>query len=409
MTFTTTPAEQTAARRRWVLPRPAAFLVASAALIAVFLSSGTPIPLYNTFRVEDGITDANLALTTVLYLVATALSLLVFGRLSNHLGRRPVIITAVACSIAGCIVLMQVHTLPLLVGGRVLQGLACGIASSAAGAMVIDLAPTTRLLWLPAVVTSSAPPFAIPVGALASGALIEYGAAPRTLGLTLMAVVLASCGALMFVCPETVRRVPGTLRSLLPRVYIPAGKGRLMLAAGGTLVATWSFTGFYQAFAPGLAADYLGTSDALMIAVVFASIIVLAPLGGTVTGRLSPLRAQRFGLIVFVTGTIVIITALHAAAIVPFLIASAFAGIAQGAANSGGMRGMLADVEPTDRAGTLATLYLISYSGGALPGLVAGQLSNTVSLPDLGAGYAGLVLVAAAVALLAGRRRPGKR
>lgn len=405
MTSTDTVAETVTAQRRWVLPRPGAFVVASAALIAVFMSSGTPIPLYNTFRVADGITDADLALTTVLYLVATALSLLVFGRLSNHLGRRPVVIAAVVFSVAGCLVLAQVHTLPMLVGGRVLQGLACGIASSAAGAMVIDLAPTTRLPWLPAVITSSAPPFAIPFGALASGVLIEYGTAPRTLGLTLVAILLAVCGVLLFACPETVRRTPGTLRSLRPRVYIPTGAGRLMLAAGGTLVATWSFTGFYQAFAPGLAADYLGTTDALMIAVVFASVIVLAPLGGTFTSGLTPVHAQRAGLLVFVAGTVAIMAALHAAAIVPFLVASALAGIAQGAANSGGMRGVLADIAPTDRAGTLATLYLISYSGGALPGLVAGKLSQTMSLPDVGICYVGLVIVAAVVALVAGRRQ----
>jgi hypothetical protein len=36
-----------------------------------------------------------------------------------------------------------------------------------------------------------------------------------------------------------------------------------------------------KAFAPGLARDYLGTTDALMIAVVFASIVVMTPLGGT--------------------------------------------------------------------------------------------------------------------------------
>lgn len=379
--------------------------MASVSLVAVFLSSGTPIPLYNTFRVEDGITDADLALTTVLYLAATALSLLIFGRLSNHLGRLPVVIASVVCSVAGCVVLMQVHTLPMLVGGRVLQGLACGIASSAAGAMVIDLAPRTRVPWLPAVITSSAPAFAIPIGALTSGALIEFGSAPRTFGLTLVASVLAACGVLLLACPETVRRAPGTLRSLLPRVHIPAGAGRLIVAAGGTLVATWSFTGFYQAFAPGLAADYLGTTDALMIAVVFASIVVLTPLGGAASSRLTPVRAQRVGLVVFVVGTVVIMTALHAAAMMLFLIASALAGIAQGAANSGGMRGVLADIAPSERAGTLATLYLISYSGGALPGLVAGHFSHTVSLPDVGTGYAALVVVAATVALIASRQK----
>ncbi len=112
--------------------RSTGFLVASSALIGVFFSAGLAIPLYNTFRVEDGITDGDLALTTVAYLGMTALSLLMFGRLSNHLGRRPLVVAALACTIAACLVLMQVHSLPVLITGRVLQGLACGIASTAA-------------------------------------------------------------------------------------------------------------------------------------------------------------------------------------------------------------------------------------------------------------------------------------
>ena len=75
-------------RRPPTLPRPAGFVAASAALIGVFVSSGVPIPLYNVFRVSDGITNGDLALTTVAYLGVTAVSLLMFGRLSNHLGRR---------------------------------------------------------------------------------------------------------------------------------------------------------------------------------------------------------------------------------------------------------------------------------------------------------------------------------
>ena len=68
------------------LPRPAVFAIASAAMISIFMSSGVPVPLYNMFRVTDGITDGDLALTTVTYLAFTALSLLLLGRLSNHLG-----------------------------------------------------------------------------------------------------------------------------------------------------------------------------------------------------------------------------------------------------------------------------------------------------------------------------------
>lgn len=376
------------------LSPPAAFAAASAALVGVFFSSGIPVPLYNVFRVSDGITDSDLALTTVAYLGVTALSLLVLGRVSNHLGRRPVVIAAIVCAIAGCLVLMQVHSLPMLIFGRVLQGVACGVASTAAGAMVIDLAPRRRLQWLPAVITSSAPPFAIPVGALISGTLVEYGPSPRVLGFAIAAGLLVVIGVLVALCPESAGRTPGAIRSLIPRVHVPAGAGSVLVSTGCALVATWSFSGFYQAFAPGVTADYLGTSNALMIAVVFASVVVLSPLGGSLVARLRPVVALRIGLAVFMIAAVLIVIALHAAAIVPFLAVSAIAGIALGASNSSGMRAVLTNVQPEDRAGTLATLYLISYGGAALPGLAAGQLAHALALPDVATCYAVLVVVA---------------
>lgn len=221
-----------------------------------------------------------------------------------------------------------------------------------------------------------------------------------------MVIVLVAVLASVILTPEPVTRHPGALRSLVPRILIPTGRGRELLAAGATLVATWSFTGFYQAFSPAVAADYLGTNHALMVAVVFSSIVILAPLGGTITSGLRTTTALRTGLAIFVIAITMVVLALYNGAIAPFLIASAIAGIAQGAANGAGMRGVLGATSSTERAGTLATLYLISYTGGALPGLISGRLADKLPLIAIITGYAALSLLAVVVAVrLTSRRR----
>ena len=394
------------------LPDGAAFAVVAASLVLVFLSSGTPIPVYNTYRAEDGVTASGLAITTVVYLATTAAALLTTGRLSNHLGRRPVAVGAVLAAALGCVVLMNVHGLGTLMTGRVLQGIACGVASSALGSYVLDTAPP-RPLWLGAVITGSAPAFAIPVGALASGALVQYGPAPRVLVYAIVATVLAILAGLLLACPETVRRAPGALASLRPRVHVPHGQGRTLFAVGACLVATWSFTGFYQAFSPVVTADELGTDNALVVAVVFASVIILSPLGGSLMGRLQPANAVRTGLVIFVLATLAVLGALQVASIGWFLAASFVAGVAQGGANTGGMRAILTGANPADRAGLLATVYLISYTGAAAPGLVAGRVAAFLPPDRIALGYGVLVLVASGIAVLMLRNqqhaRPGGR
>ena len=363
----------------------------------MFVSSGTPVPVYNLYRTSDGITNRGLALATVVYLGVTALALLLCGRLSNHLGRRPVAVAAVASSLTGCLVLTQVHTLPVLLSGRVLQGLACGVASTALGSYVVDTAPP-RPAWLPSMITSSVPQFAIPVGALLSGALAQYLPAPRLLAYLVVATALAGCALWLWWCPETVTRKPGAFASMRPRVHVPQGAGRLMAAAGAGVVATWSLGGFFQAFAPAITADHLGTSNALVIAVVFASIMVLSPAGGSLSGRLHPATGLRAGLSVFTLATMVIVAALHAGSITVFLGAAFVAGAAMGVAGTGGMRAVLGPAARGDRAGVLATIYLVSYSGAAVPGLIAGQLSGMVGLGVIALCYAALVLLASITA-----------
>jgi len=106
---------------------------------------------------------------------------------------------------------------------------------------------------------------------------------------------------------------------------------------------------------------------------------------------------------VFFLAVIVILASLRLAAVVPFLAASSIAGAAQGATFAASMRALLAEGSAAERAGILSAIYLISYSGAAIPGLIAGQLSATLSLFQMAVGYGALAAIACAVTLAAAR------
>jgi MFS family permease len=298
------------------------------------------------------------------------------------------------------LLLMASHNALSLLVARVLQGLSCGLAASGLGAYVVDSAPE-RPRWLSAAITSSAPMVGIPIGALSCGALVQYGPAPRVLIYQISTVVLLVCALLMTRVPETMRRVSGALASMRPRLRVPARSRRLLLAAGAAFVATWSLGGFYQAFGPSVAADYLGTRNAVVSAAVFASVMVLTPLGGPLVGRLTPVTGVRAGMTLFVVTLACLVLALHAGAIVPFLVASLLVGVAQGAACTSAMRALLASAKREERAGILSAIYLIAYSGTAFPGIIAARLASTFDLYQIAIGYAVLGVAASVVAILA--------
>lgn len=383
------------------------FAVSAGALLLIFVASGSPTPLFNTYRETTSITDAHLALTTALYLSTTAVSLLLLGRLSDYLGRRAVSIGAVLLGAVGCLVLTQIDGPEVLAIGRFLQGLSCGVGSTALGAFVVDTA-APRAAWLAAMITGSAPPFAIPIGALFSGALMTIPGVTPTLGYLLLAALLVLCAVLLWWCQDTVDPKPGALRSMRPRVRIPEGSGRIIFAAGAAFAATWSLGGFFQAFAASVTADYLGSSDTFVIAIVFSSAVLLSPLGAMLSGRLRPVTAVRSGLTVFTLAVIGFITALWFGSITWFLVAALIAGIGQGAASTGGMRSVLNAASAPDRAGVLATMYLICYSSGAIPSLIVGQIADAVSILTIAMGHGVLVVVTAIVSVAAIRSQPSR-
>ena len=108
----------------------------------------------------------------------------------------------------------------------------------------------------------------------------------------------------------------------------------------------------------------------------------------------------------FVLAVVGAVASLAQGAVVPFIAASLVAGFAQGAASTCGIRALLATAQLEERAGLLATIYLIAYSAAAFPGIIAGQLTGRFDLLQIAMGYAALGVGASVVAILTARDSP---
>ena len=377
-----------------------AFVAAVVSLVAAFAAVGSTIPLFNIYRAEDGFTNASISTTVVAYSVATLTTLLVLGRLSNHLGRRPTSVASLVLLLLGCVLLLDVHDIGILIAGRLLMGLGAGLASSSITSYIVDAAPA-RPAWLASVASSQTVMLGLAVGAIASGALVQFGPWPRQLiFLVVIALLLASL-ALILVSPETVSRMPGAWRSLRPRVHVPARVRSLLPVAAAVFLATWAAGAFYQAFVPALVEDQLHTSSPLVVGLVFAAYMATSVLGAPLGGRFAPAAAQRLGMLAFLAGMIGIIAAIATGTLALFIAATIVAGASQGIAISAATRGLLHGSTLADRAPIFSVIYLLSYSGATIPALIAGQLSNTFSLPQIALGYGALALIATLFTVIA--------
>jgi cyanate permease len=191
---------------------------------------------------------------------------------------------------------------------------------------------------------------------------------------------------------------------MLPKIRVPQNIRRFLPAASCTFVGTWAVGGFYQAFSSSMTVEQLGTNNKLVAAAVFASLMAPNALGAFIVGRMKPDKAQRIGMSAFFLCVMVILVSLKLGATVPFLISSLFAGTAEGIAFTGSMRTMLDKTGQEDRAGVLSTIYLISYSGAAVPNLIVGRISNFFNLLQIAVGYGILVAITCIITLLSIQR-----
>ncbi|GGW93799.1 MFS transporter [Alteromonas halophila] len=201
-------------------PRWYEFIVSTLALLLSFAASAAPIPLYDLYHRTYNITYNELALTSVFYFVGAVSALLFLGRLSNHTGRKKLTLLVFLLCAFATFLFTQVHSaLPLIVG-RLLLGIACGLASSGITAYIVDTAPV-KPAWLSATTVSITPLVGLTLGALSSGLFAEQAPYPFILCYIVIIFALAGCAALLFFAKESVTPEPGFRTSLRPRFDLP--------------------------------------------------------------------------------------------------------------------------------------------------------------------------------------------
>jgi MFS family permease len=86
--------------KRRTLPRPAAFWILAGMFLVLFFASAAASPLYGVYQAQFHFSAATLTAVFAVYVLVLLITLLIFGSVSDYLGRIPVITTALVFSVA---------------------------------------------------------------------------------------------------------------------------------------------------------------------------------------------------------------------------------------------------------------------------------------------------------------------
>ncbi|MFB2598846.1 MFS transporter [Herbiconiux sp. P17] len=390
------------ARRRasFRLSPTAAFIGTAIGFAALYLAAGAPTPLFLLLEEQWAFPAWELTIAFAIYAIALLAALLVGGSLSDHLGRRPVLIGALALETAAMVLFVFAPDVGWVILARAVQGLATGIATSAFTASVVELAPE-RFRKFGAVVGSVAPAGGLALGALITGFAVQFTLAPAAIVFGALAVIMVLALLVVVFSRETNPGRPGAARSLIPRIAIPRPARIEFVASIPVQLASWMLAGLFMGLVPSIIRDVFHIDSGALNGITTFVEPAAAAIAALLLGSLVARRAVVYGMAAVLVGTGVIVLGVAAGVLPLLFVGGVIGGIGFGASFSGSLRALAPLAAPESRAELFAGVFLVAYLAFGVPTIIAGQLIAPLGLLGAVLLYGAAILVAAIVGLAA--------
>ena len=392
---------------RVTLPKRAAYWLAAAVIGLSLFASLTPSPLYRTYSELWHFSPLTLTLIYATYAFGVLATLLLAGRVSDDVGRRPVLLVSLGALMASTVLFMLASSAAWLFVARGLQGLATGAALSAASAALLDLHPRRDPAGV-GLTNGVAAAAGIGLGALVSSSLVQLGSAPRVLPFVVLLVLLALAFAGAYWMPEPVEE-RRRFRLTLERLNVPAVARRPFLLASLAVISSWSIGALFFSLGPQLSDQLFHTTNVIVSGVGIVALAGSAAAAALALGRTAPWLGASAGSVALAAGMALIVAAAATRSGSMYVIGSIVGGMGFGIAYLGGLRALVAAIPPESRAAVMSAFYVVAYASLSVPAVLAGVVVTHLGLQSTFETFGSIVAaIALIVAFEAWRTRPGQ-
>jgi len=386
------------ARRRF------AFVLAIVAQILMMAGASAPSPFYPVLAQHLGFDAIVITAVFAVYAVALLLTLLTAGSLSDHVGRRPVIIAGLVLLAGSMLLFGTAGSVLALVLARILQGTASGLLIAALSATVLDLAPPARpgsaSLW-----NALSPGIGLASGALIAAVALDTTPDALPDVFAPLAAVYAVVAALVLLTPETAPLLPGAWASLRFRLSVPTEIRAEFWRAAPAVIAGWATGGLFLSLGATIVHSELGGIAHLWQGLAVALLAGVGAITAFVIRRRPARTIVIFGTAALAAGTALSLLALGLGSLPAYLVAASVTGMGFGTAFFGVVGSLAPRIPANQRADAFAVLYLLAYLAFGVPAVIAGVLVAQLGLGTVCLGYGVVVIVLSLIALVLRARR----
>ena len=374
------------------MSRTAGFVLLSFAFLVTMFGTTLPTPLYPLFQEKYSFGELTTTVVFAIYAFGVIAGLLLFGALSDEIGRKPVLAAGLAFSAGSALLFVFAGSLVPIYAGRILSGFSAGIFTGTATAALVDLVPgdRRRLASLVAIVVNLG---GLGLGTLIAGVIADHASSPLRLPFVVDLVLLAAAGVALALTPETIRGRKHRLR--LQRLAVPK-EVRTVFIQGATVgFASSAVAGLFGSVAPVFLAQELGETSHALAGGLVCLLFAFSALGQLAVSRLSDRRALIYGCVIMVAGTVLLAIGLDAESLSALVASSVLVGLGQGL-GIGAALAAINERAPIERRGETASSFFVAlYVGLALPVIGVGLAAEAFGLKTAGIAFS--VAVAALV------------
>jgi len=406
--MTTTAAAPTPTR--FQLRHGVGFWIIAAAFLTVMAFSTLPTPLYALYQQRDGFATFLITVIFAAYGIGVMASLYFAGHVSDWLGRRRIILIAIAVEIVAAVLFLVWPEVPGLIVARFVNGVGVGMLTATATAHLSELRAVARPEEGPATsgtVSSFVNIGGLALGALVSGVLAQFVMAPLVVPYALFLALLVVAAIAVAFVPETVERQEERHAYRPQRVSLPDGSRSTFFAAGAGAFSAFAIFGLFTSLAPSFIAGTLHEPSRLVAGAVTFAVFGAAAVSQVLTARLAPVRQLHLAVALMSVGLVAMATGVLVASLTVFVVAGVLAGAGVGILFRASIAVAASLATGASRGEILAALFLIAYAGMSVPvlliGLALAFLPSTVVLVAFAAVVLVLVLVSGS-RMIASRR-----
>ncbi|MBM7365568.1 MFS transporter [Gordonia hydrophobica] len=391
---------------RTVHPQRWSFLLLLALLALALGCSGLPSPLYPIYQEQWGMSPLTITVIFAVYAIGALGSALTVGPISDAVGRKPVLITALVLILTGLVLFLIANSAWVLIVARFLHGIAIGAITVTAGAALLDVRPFAGARN--GVASGVALNVGITITVIGAAAAAQWATSPLRIPYAIVIVVVAAMLAAVIALTEPhTERTGGRVRLRAPS--IPKAIRADFWFSGIGIMAAWSVLGVFLSLYPALTQHATGHTSVMFVGIVVSAMAAAAAVSQWLGGRIDPRKAAIGGNLGMIVALMCAIWALASGSTAFIIIDSIVLGAVFGLAFGGSLR-HLNDVAPPDaRGAVMSAYYLLGYIAMGVPTVVAGALASALGTAQIFPWFAvavALACLAAALLGISGTRRP---